>query len=322
MGELPIDFCGQVAIVTGAGRGLGREHALELARRGAAVIVNDLGSTTDGHDCSSIPADEVVSEIRARGGSAVANYDSVATSGGGESIVAAALAAFGRVDILINNAGNLRSAALDRLPDEDIGQLLDTHAKGAFNVTRPAFRLMRAQGYGRIVFTSSSAGLFGNVEQSAYGAAKSAIIGLMNALALEGEQHGVIANAVLPSAYTRMAQGMDETRLDAIMTLFRSAGDALGSALEPRYVTPLVTFLCSAACRQGRGIYSACLGRYARTFIGTTPGWLAGQHQPASAEEIAAHFPEICAADGYREYGSILDEYADVVTRIAARRDS
>jgi NAD(P)-dependent dehydrogenase (short-subunit alcohol dehydrogenase family) len=314
-----IDFSGQVAIVTGAGRGLGREHALELARRGAAVLVNDLGGSTAGHDRSTEPADEVTREIHALGGSAIACYDSVATSAGGESIVSAAMAAFGRIDILINNAGSLRSAAFERLPDDDLEQLLETHVKGAFYVTRPAFRLMCKQGYGRIVFTSSSAGLFGNVDQSAYGAAKSALIGLMNALSLEGREHGVIANAVLPSAYTRMAQGMEQSKLDAIMSLFSSVGDALGAALEPRFVTPLVAFLCSAACRESAGIYSACLGRYARVFIGTSPGWLAGQQHPATAEDIAAHFPEITAAAGYREYQSILDEYMDVVTQIRER---
>jgi NAD(P)-dependent dehydrogenase (short-subunit alcohol dehydrogenase family) len=316
MGTTSLCFAGRTAIVTGAGNGLGRDYALELARRGASVVVNDLGTSFDGKGRSSASADAVVSEITAAGGKAVASYESVASAAGGEKIVLTAINAFGRVDILISNAGVIRNATFDAIPDGDIDLLVDTHLKGGFHVARPAFCHMKAQRYGRIVFASSSAGLFGNIEQAAYGAAKAGLIGLMKVLALEGAEYGVLANAIVPSAFTRMSQTMPAPQLDRYMEVFKSLGDRLGSALEPRFVTPLVTFLASEACQETQSIFEACLGRYARVVIGTTHGWLGGQAQPATAEDIAAHFSEIVADTGLREFRGIADEYADVIHAI------
>lgn len=220
-----VSFAGRVAIVTGAGGGLGREYAHELARRGARVVVNDLGTTADGSGSPSRMADDVVAEIRAAGGTAQANYDSVATPGGGKAIVAAALDAFGRVDVLINNAGILRNAALEQLSDSTLDAMLEVHLKGAFYVTRPAFSLMKTQGYGRILFASSAAGVFGNAEQGAYGAAKAGLIGLMNVLSHEGRPHGVLCNALLPTAESRMSEHMPAAQLEEFGALYRSAGE-------------------------------------------------------------------------------------------------
>ena len=210
-----VRFDGRVAIVTGAGGGLGRTYALDLAQRGAAVVVNDLGGTFDGKGSSTSMADTVVEEIRAAGGKAVASYDSVATAAGGEAIVQKAIDAFGRVDVLINNAGTLRNAPLDTLPDSTLDAMLEVHLKGAFYVTRPAFRRMKAQRYGRILFASSAAGIFGNDDQSAYGAAKAGTVGLMNVLSQEGKAHGVFCNALLPTAASRMGEAMSPELMQA-----------------------------------------------------------------------------------------------------------
>lgn len=204
-----ISFDGRTVIVTGAGSGLGRWYALELGKRGAAVVVNDLGTSIRGDGQSHSAADAVVDEIRAAGGKAAASYDSVATSAGGEAIIATALRAFGRVDAVINNAGTLRNASFESLTDEIIDAMIDVHLKGAFYVTRPAYRLMKAQRYGRIVFTASSVGVFGNETQTAYGAAKAGLIGLMQSLANEAVPHGVNVNVILPTGATRLAAAMD-----------------------------------------------------------------------------------------------------------------
>ena len=188
MNELRYD--GRVAIITGAGGGLGRSHALELARRGASVLVNDLGGSVDGHGASASAASRVVDEILALGGKAVANHDSVASAEGGEAIVSAAVKAFGRVDIVVNNAGILRDKAFHQMDSAAVDAVIDVHLKGAMFVTQPAFRLMRAQGYGRIVNTTSASGLFGNFGQANYGAAKAGLAGLTRVLSLEGASRG------------------------------------------------------------------------------------------------------------------------------------
>jgi len=204
MGDIRFD--GRVAVITGAGGGLGRMYALELARRGAKVVVNDLGGKSDGTGKSTSMADQVVDEIRAAGGEAAPNYDSVATPEGGESIIRTAVDTFGKVDIVVNNAGILRDRSFVKLSPEELGLVIDVHLKGAFYVSKPAFRLMKDQRYGRLVFTSSAAGLLGNFGQSNYGAAKMGLVGLMHVLAVEGAKYDIRCNAIAPTARTRITE--------------------------------------------------------------------------------------------------------------------
>ncbi len=256
---------GRVAIITGAGGGLGRSHALHLAGRGAQVLVNDLGGAVDGSGGSSSAAQRVVDEITALGGRAVANHDSVATADGGEAIVEATLAAFGRVDIVINNAGILRDKAFHKMDRAMIDAVVDVHLKGAMFVSQPAFRLMREQGYGRIVNTSSASGLFGNFGQANYGAAKAGLAGLTRVLSLEGAGHGIRVNAIAPIAATRMTDEL--------------LGD-LSSKVSPETVSPLVVYLASAECSVNGHIYSVAGGRVARIFIGETQGIVLEDNTP------------------------------------------
>ena len=254
---LDMRFDGRVAIITGAGGGLGRSHALELARRGAKILVNDLGGSLDGSGGSSSAAQRVVEEITAFGGHAAANYDSVATPEGGRAIVQAALAAFGRVDVLVNNAGILRDKAFHKMDHAMIDAVIDVHLKGAFYVSQPAFRLMREQGYGRIISTSSASGLFGNFGQANYGAAKAGLAGLTRVLALEGAGYGIKANAIAPIASTRMTEGI--------------LGE-LATRVSPESVSPLVAYLAHQDCSVSGNVYSVAGGRVARIFVAETQG--------------------------------------------------
>jgi NAD(P)-dependent dehydrogenase (short-subunit alcohol dehydrogenase family)/acyl dehydratase/putative sterol carrier protein len=284
-----VRFDGRVAIVTGAGGGLGRLYALELARRGAGVVVNDLGGARDGTGQSTSAADAVVSEIVAAGGRAVANYDSVTSPEGGERIVRAALDAFGRVDILINNAGILRDKSLAKMTPEVWQAVLEVHLWGAFNVTVPAFRAMREQGYGRIVLTTSAAGLFGNFGQANYGAAKLGLVGLMNSLKLEGAKYGVKVNTVAPLALTRLTEDV-------------LPGD-LAPKLKPELVTPLVLYLCSDMCEVSGQVINAGAGYYGRAGIVSGPGVMLGEDgQVPTPEMVAAHWSKILSLAGAREY--------------------
>ncbi|MHC8320477.1 SDR family NAD(P)-dependent oxidoreductase [Pseudomonas sp. GB2N2] len=309
-----VDFSGRVAIVTGSGGGLGRTYALELAARGASVVINDLGGSFDGKGGSHRMADQVVDEIRAAGGKAVANYDSVATRVGGEAIVQNALDAFGKVDIVINNAGHLRNALFEDLNDEDLDSLLDVHLKGAIYVTQPAYKIMKKQGYGRVVFASSAAGVFGNAQQTAYGTAKAGLIGLMNILSLEGKEHGVLCNALLPTANTRMGAAMDPKQLEAFGAQYAAFGEYLGNTHEQVFVTPLVVYLASEACQSTHAMYSASVGRYARAFIGVGDGWNGPRLEPATVEEVAANFEQISDTGSYSIPGSLSDEF-DIINR-------
>ena len=255
MAELGFD--GKVAIITGAGGGLGRSHALELARRGALVVVNDLGGSVDGTGSGTTAAQAVVDEITAAGGEAVANYDSVATPEGGRAIVQSALDAAGRVDIIINNAGILRDASFKNMDADKVNAVLDVHLKGAFHVTQPAWEHMRSQSYGRIVCTASGAGVFGNFGQANYGAAKMGLVGLTRVLAVEGAKYNIKANAIAPVAKTRMTE------------------DILGPAadkLRPELITPVVAWLAHEDCPVSGELYSCGGGRVARVFLGVTPG--------------------------------------------------
>ncbi|MFL6696383.1 MAG: SDR family NAD(P)-dependent oxidoreductase [Vitreoscilla sp.] len=314
-------FDDRVAIVTGAGGGLGRTYALDLAARGAAVVVNDLGGSFDGRGSSSSMADQVVAEIRAAGGIAVASYDSVSTSAGGAAIVKTAIEAFGRLDVLVSNAGSLRNAPIDELTDETLDAMLDVHLKGGFNVCRPAFKQMKQRGYGRILLTSSAAGVLGNPGQAAYGAAKAGLIGLMNVLSLEGAEHGIRCNALLPTAMSRMAAAMDEKLLREAGALYAAIGDKLGNTIDPAFVTPLVTYLCSQACDSTHAMYSATLGRYARVFVGMGPGWIGPRDTPPSAEDLAAHWPQVCERWGAEDLGSLLAEFELLGRQLQGARD-
>ena len=309
-------FDNRVAIVTGAGGGLGRGYALDFGARGASVVVNDLGGTFDGKGSSSSMADNVVAEIKAAGGKAVASYDSVSTSAGGKAIIETAMDSFGRVDVLVSNAGNLRNAPIDELSDDTLDAMIDVHLKGGFNVSRPAFRQMKKQGYGRILLASSAAGMLGNEQQAAYGAAKAGLVGLMNILSLEGAPHGVKANALLPTAMSRMAAAMDPKLMESTGALYAAIGDKLGNSIDPSFVTPLVVYLCSEACDSTHSIYSSTLGRYARVFLSMGQGWVGPRHAAPAAEDIAARWSEICDKKSAQELGSLMDEFAMVAAQL------
>jgi len=281
-----IRFDDRTAIVTGAGRGLGRAYALELSRRGAAVVVNDLGGSVDGHDEDAAPADQVVAEIQAAGGRAVASYASVASDDGAQSIVERALEAFGQIDVVVANAGILRGKSLVRTTPEDLDAHLDVHTKGAFHIARAAWPSMREQNYGRFVFISSMAGIFGLAGAAAYGTAKAAVIGLANVMAIEGARRDIRANVVAPvAASTRMAMIAGATTADAVPP--RLSEDA---------VTPMVVYLASQECAYSGSIFSAGGGRYARIAAASSPGWSAGE-DPASAEDVRDHLGEITDLD-------------------------
>jgi NAD(P)-dependent dehydrogenase (short-subunit alcohol dehydrogenase family) len=285
-----LGFDGKVAIITGAGGGLGRSHALELAKRGALVVVNDLGGSVDGQGGSHTAAQKVVDEIKAAGGEAVANYDSVATPEGGQSIVKTAVDSFGRVDIIINNAGILRDTSFKNMTKEQLEPVLDVHLKGAFFVTQPAWQLMRDQGYGRIVNTSSGAGVFGNFGQANYGAAKMGLVGLTRVLAVEGAKNNIKVNAIAPVAKTRMTE-----------ELLGPVADKLG----PEFVTPLVTYLAHESVPVSGEVYSVGGGRVARVFIGVTPGYVDHELSP---ESVRDHFDQIRAEEGYEVPANLNEE--------------
>jgi 3-hydroxy-3-methylglutaryl CoA synthase/NAD(P)-dependent dehydrogenase (short-subunit alcohol dehydrogenase family)/putative sterol carrier protein len=287
--EAGIRFDGRVAIVTGGGGGLGRAYALELARRGAKVVVNDLGGAADGTGKSKRAADRVVEEIEQAGGEAVANYDTVATVEGGESIVQAALGAYGRVDILINNAGILRDKSFAKMTPEMWVGVLGVHLGGAYNVTAPAFRVMRERGYGRIVLTTSAAGLFGNFGQANYGAAKMGLVGLMNTLKLEGEKYNVKVNTVAPLAVTRLTEGI--------------LPGEYAERLTPEAVAPLVLYLCSEQCAESGLVLNAGMGYFSRAAVVSAPGLHLGKqgHLP-SVEDIHRNWDKIDSLEGAQEY--------------------
>ena len=262
-------FDDRVAVVTGAGRGLGREYALLLAARGAKVVVNDTGGALTGAGADAGPAHQVVREIRAAGGDAVACTESVAMPRGGQAIVQAALDNYGRIDILIHNAGNVRRGSLKEMSYEDFDAVIDVHLRGAFHVVRPAFPLMCDAGYGRVVLTSSIGGLYGNHGVANYAAAKAGLLGLSNVVALEGAAEGVLCNVIVPSAVTRMAEGLDI-----------SAYPPMG----PDLVAPVVGLLAHERCPVNGEMLIAIAGRVARAVIAETPG----VHRPSwSLEDVA-----------------------------------
>jgi NAD(P)-dependent dehydrogenase (short-subunit alcohol dehydrogenase family) len=295
-------FDGQAAIVTGGGRGLGRLYAMELARRGASVLVNDLGGSSQGEGADASVASQVVAEIEAEGGIAAASNDSVATAEGGQAIVAAALARFGRVDIVINNAGIIRFTPFDQITADEWRKTLSVHVDGSFHVSQPAFRVMKQQGYGRFVFISSTFGAFGQTNTASYSTAKSALLGLSNVVALEGAAHGIQSNAVLPVGFSRMvtdqAPGQEVT----------PGRQAFYDEIRPELIAPLVVYLASRECDLTHRAIAACAGRYSRVFSGYADGWLSEAGTTPSAEDVAAFIAQINATDGFFVPNSSVDE--------------
>jgi NAD(P)-dependent dehydrogenase (short-subunit alcohol dehydrogenase family) len=287
----PLSFDGRVAIITGAGGGLGRSHALELARRGASLVINDLGGSVAGDGSSDSPAEATAEECRRLGAEAVANTDSVATPEGGAAIVRAAIDAFGQVDVVINNAGILRDASFKNVTPDKLDPVLDVHLRGAFNVTRPAWQHMRDRGFGRIVNTSSGAGIFGNFGQANYGAAKMGLVGLTRVLAVEGRKSNIAANAIAPIARTRMTEDI--------------LGPDIVDKLDPELISPVVAYLAHESCAVNGNIYSVGGGRVARVFIGVTRGLVDAD---MSAETVAAQIAQIDDTDGHIVPGGLMDE--------------
>ena len=286
-------FDDRVAVVTGGGRGLGRAHALLLASRGAKVVVNDLGGSLTGDGADPGPAQDVVREIVAAGGEAVASTDSVTTPAGGKAIVDTALDRFGRIDVLVHNAGNVRPASLRDISYEDFEGVLDVHLRGAFHVVRPAFPVMCDAGYGRIVLTSSIGGLYGNHDVVNYAVAKSGILGLSNVAAIEGAAHDVKSNVIVPAAVTRMAEGIDT-----------SAYPPMGADL----VAPAVGWLAHESCSITGEMIIALAGRLARAFVAETPG----VYQPSwSIEEVGTHLDAIRDDTAALVFPPVPDGHAD-----------
>lgn len=289
---------GRVAVVTGAGGGLGRSHARLLAARGARVVVNDRGTDRAGRGFGSDAADAVRDEIREAGGEAVASYDGVETWEGGQAIIGTALEAFGRVDAVVNNAGILRDVSFKNLEAEQLDTVLKVHLYGAFHVTKAAWPHLRANAFGRVLTTTSGTGLYGNFGQTNYAAAKAGLLGLTRTLAIEGAKYDITCNAVAPLAASRMTEDV--------------LPGPLLDRLRPEWVSPLVAYLCSPACQQTGRVLVAGGGYYARVALLEGPG-VTFEEVPA-AEDLADRFEEICAVHGGQEPAD-LD---DATRRVAA----
>ena len=274
---MTIRFDDKVAIVKGAGGGIGKEHALELARRGAKVVVNDLGGTVDGSGASDA-GNEVGDLIKSEGGEAIANGASVTDLDAVKAMVNQAMDEWGRIDILVNNAGILRDKSFHKVTLEDFNLVMDVHFQGSLNCTHTVFPIMREQEYGRIVFTSSSSGVFGNFGQTNYGSAKMAMIGLMNTLKLEGQNKNVFTNSITPVAYTRMTEGL--------------IPEDFGKNLQPEFVTPAVIYLASENAPNGV-IMAAGAGVFSRIFIHETMGISLGMGEDMTPENIQASWDKI-----------------------------
>ncbi|HEY3810797.1 MAG TPA: SDR family NAD(P)-dependent oxidoreductase [Acidimicrobiales bacterium] len=289
-----------MAIVTGGGGGLGKQHALLLASRGARVVVNDLGGSVSGEGSDKGPAETVAQEIRDLGGEAVSDTNSVSTPEGGAAVVQTALDAYERIDIVINNAGILRDKTFHNLTPDLLDPVIDVHLKGAFYVTRPAWIKMREQGYGRVINTSSNSGILGNFGQSNYGAAKMGLVGFTRVLAAEGARYNIKVNAIAPLARTRMTE------------------DVLGGAvahLDPELVSPVVAWLAHEDVPVTGEVYTVGGGRVARFFIGMTPGYY---NAKLTAEDVRDNFADIRAEPGYTVPSGIADELQVVLKTIEA----
>lgn len=279
-----LDFEGRIVAITGAGNGLGRAYALDLARRGASIVVNDLGVERDGSGESRRAAEKVVEEIVAAGGKAAASFDNVADEAGGRAITETALKTFGRIDAVIANAGILRDKSYYKLSAAEFEAVLDVHLRGAFFTTQPAFRAMKDRGEGgRIVLTTSPVALFGTFGQPNYVAAKLGVVGLATSVAMEGARTNIFANCVAPMAATRLTPGM-------------SAEPGPAHPFAPRRVAPFVAYLCHGACQSNGGVYVAGHNYYARAAMVLAQGW-AAPGESVDVGDIAAHWNEIASLD-------------------------
>ena len=281
---MTLDYSGKVVIVTGAGGGLGRCHALEFARRGAKVVVNDLGGSVDGSGGSSEAADKVVEEIKAAGGEAMSNGSSVTDDAGVANMISQTMDAFGRIDVLVNNAGVLRDKSFAKMEIADFDFVVDVHLFGTMKPTKAVWPIMKEQGYGRILVTSSSSGLYGNFGQSNYGAAKLGVVGFINTLKLEGQKDNIHVNALAPVAWTRMTSNLMPPEME--------------DALAPEQVTPAVVFMCSEQAPTGK-IICAGAGAYAAAQIVETRGLYLGT--APTAEDVADNWEQISKLDDQAE---------------------
>jgi NAD(P)-dependent dehydrogenase (short-subunit alcohol dehydrogenase family) len=298
-----INFKGKVAIVTGAGAGLGKTYAIELAKRGCKVVVNDLGGARDGSGASHGPAQDVVDEIKKAGGEAAPNYDNVATIEGGQGIVKTAVDAFGKVDIVINNAGILRDKSFLKMEPEIWDLVIAVHLRGAYCVTQPAFAIMKEQNYGRVVLTTSGAGLYGNFGQTNYAAAKMGLIGLMNALKIEGAKYNVKVNTIAPVAASRLTEDVMPPEFFA--------------KLKPEFITPLVTYLASEENQDSGYIFNCGMGWYSRSAIVMGGGALIGDgNRDIKAEEIRDSWKKITDISGAKEVGSVQETFGAMLPLI------
>ena len=281
---MTLDYNGKVVIVTGAGGGLGRCHALEFARRGAKVVVNDLGGAVDGSGGSSEAADKVVEEIKTAGGEAISNGSSVTDDAGVANMVQQTMDAYGRIDVLVNNAGVLRDKSFAKMEIADFDFVVDVHLFGTVKPTKAVWPIMKEQGYGRIMVTSSSSGLYGNFGQSNYGAAKLGVVGFINTLKLEGQKDNIHINALAPVAWTRMTSNLMPPEME--------------EALAPEQVTPAVVFMCSEQAPTGK-IICAGAGAYAAAQIVETRGMYLGT--APTAEDVAENWEQISKLDDQAE---------------------
>jgi NAD(P)-dependent dehydrogenase (short-subunit alcohol dehydrogenase family) len=295
---MTIRFDNRVAIVTGAGNGLGRAHALLLASRGAKVVVNDPGGAVDGKGGSHAAADKVVDEIKKAGGQAVPNYDSVADAKAAANIVKTAVDSFGTVDIVVNNAGVLRDKTFHNMTVEDFDFVVKVHFLGTAYVTRAAWPILRAKAYGRVVVTSSNSGIYGNFGQSNYGGAKLAVAGFMNALRLEGQKYNIMVNALAPVAGTRMTE--------SLMT------PEVLEKLRPEYVSPMVAYLCSERCQRTGEIWSAGAGYFARIEYREAPG-VRIQGRAPTIEDVEGNIDKIADLSTNKVYRTSSEEVQAVV---------
>ena len=291
------DFDGRVAAVTGAGRGIGRAYALLLAERGASVVVNDLGGNREGEGSDDEPAAAVAAEIVDAGGKAVAETSDVSQAAGGQALIDAAVDSFGRLDILVNNAGNIRWAGLPEADADNLQSHLAVHVGGSFNTTRAAWPHMVAQGYGRVVMTTST-GIFGLPDNLGYATAKAAVIGMSHSLKLAGAAHGIKVNLIAPNAWTRMAHTSAEGE-----TTSRPAPEHM----EPELVAAMVGYLAHERCEVSGEIYVAGAGRFARLFVASTEGYLHPRNQQPTIEDVAHNWETINDESAYFVPADLMD---------------